>query len=126
MREAIVTLFKEKFNVPLYQGMTPEQVTYPVGAYAIADDIVSKELDGSGVTSREVIFDVDIVCNNMNEVDLYRNMLIDLSGKSSHRWRNLFQLMIVRSLEDVGPLLGVTTDADNPPQILAIRLSFFQ
>ena len=126
MRESIVTLFKDKFNIPLYQGMTPEQTEYPVGAYAIADDISIKELDGNGVTSREVIFDVDLVCNNINEVDLYRAMLIDLSGKKSHRWPDLFQLMIVRSMEDVGPLLGVTTDADNPPQILAMRLSFFQ
>ncbi len=125
MREAIVAVFKDKFNCDIYQNMTPEKVPYPVGAFAIADEIVNKEIDGYGFTSREVIFDVSIVCKDLNQVDLIRYMLLELSGKTGHRWSNLFSVMFVRSVEDVGPYLGVDND-ENPPHIIDFRLSFFE
>ncbi len=126
MREALVKLFRDKLNVPLYLNMTPENAKYPCGAYAISEDNTETELDGEGITSREVVFDVDVVCNNVNEVDLIRSLLVDLSGKRYHRYTELFQLMMLRSVEDVGPLLGVTTDTENPPQILSLRISLFE
>lgn len=126
MRESLVSLFRQKLNVPLYLGMTPEKVDYPAGAFAVSEDIIEKELDGVGVTSHEMVFDVDIICNDVNQLDLFRNLLIDLSGKRNHRYTDLFQLMIVRSAEDVGPMLGVSTDAESPPQILALRISLFE
>lgn len=126
MREAIVKIFKDKFDCDMYQNMTPEKVSYPAGAFAISDEIINKEIDGYGLTSREVVFDVSIVCKDLNQVDLMRYMLLELSGKTGHRWSELFSVMFVRSVEDVGPYLGVDNDAENPPHIIDFRLSFFE
>lgn len=126
MRDELVKYFKDKLNVPLFQGMTPEKAIYPCGAYAVADDIFERELDGGDFTSREVIFDVDIVCNNLNEVDLFKRLLIESSGKRRNKAIDGFQLLMLRSAEDVGPLEGVQTTAGLPPQILALRISLFE
>lgn len=126
MRNALVAIFRDKLKIPLWWEMIPEGQEFPCACYAQADEIKITELDGSGVQSREVVYDVDILCNTVDEVDLYKFLMVNLSGKRYHQFSDLFQIMILRSAEDGGPVLGVTTNADKTVHALTLRISLFE
>ncbi len=127
MRKSLVKLFALKFNIPLYWEMIPESVKeLPVGCYIISSDSIEKELDGVGVSVRSTDFAIDIMFTDYNALDLVRNQMLILSGKTNHRYCDLFQMIAVRSAEDTGAVLGVTTTANEEPHMLSMRITMFE
>lgn len=126
MRKSIVELFKRKFNIPIYWEMIPEsEKSVPVGCYVISSDLIEKELDGVGVSTRIIDFAVDIMAADYQTIDLVRESMLILSGKTNHRYCDLFQMIVISSAEDVGAVLGVTT-AIEEPHILSMRITMYE
>lgn len=127
MRKSLVALFKEKFNIPIYWEMVPEsEKSMPVGCYVVANDSTVKELDGVGVGMRVCDFAVDILCKDYKEVDRIKFEMLVLSGKTNHRYCDLFQMVQVVNIEDAGAVSDLTTAAGVVPHILSMRISMYE
>lgn len=126
MREQLVSLIEGKLGIPIYYEMVPEDnEQYPCCCYLMDNDIATYTFDDD-LTSRESVFSVDFIYNNLDELDRFKCKLLELSGNSLHAYRDLFQLLLVRSVADAGPMLGITTDPNKKLSISSINLSLFE
>ena len=72
MRDALVFLFKDRFNCNLFWEIIPENAnTDPVACYGISNEQSEREIDGSGVGAHFVDFDIDEALAMKKEIPEY-------------------------------------------------------
>jgi hypothetical protein len=126
MRDALVFLFKDRFNCNLFWEIIPENAnTDPVACYGISNEQSEREIDGSGVGVHFVDFDIDVLSESQEELDKIKCGLLLLNGNRWHRYRDKFQMLFVRSIGDSGAALGVTTESGNEPHVMSIKLTLY-
>lgn len=127
MRESIVSLFKERFSVPMFWELIPESATGDVlGCYGISNQTQEREIDGIGIGLEVCDFDIDLLSPTQSSLDKIRCSLLSLSGRPFHKHRDLFKMLFVRSVTDGGPALGVATDGGEDPHILTLKITLYK
>lgn len=127
MRDALVSLFKERLGVPLFWEYIPEgNDSDPVACYGISGEQQEKEIDGVGVGVHSVDFDIDVMSVSQADLDKIKCSLELLDGLPFHKHRDLFKMFFLRSVSDAGAALGVTTDSGDEPHIMTLRVTLYR